>query len=97
MFFVFISFCSNFYSLQTQHAAGILPQYTLLDRTTRLAICQTEQSLLSLMELYFDSKPEFSLNKNQLLEKIIQIQHELEKTEEDLVVEKESVGQSVFK
>jgi len=49
------------------------------------------------MELYFDSKPEFSLNKNQLLEKIIQIQHELEKTEEDLVVEKESVGQSVFK
>jgi len=47
------------------------------------------------MELYFDSKPEFSLNKNQLLEKIIQIQHELEKTEEDLVVEKEISAQPI--
>lgn len=62
---------------QAQYVAGILPQYTLLDRTTRLHIKETEQSLLSLMQLYFDSKPEFSLNKNQLLEKIIKIQHEI--------------------
>lgn len=81
---------------QAHVIAGILPQYTPLDRATRLHIQHTEQSLLSLMQLYFDNKPEFSLNKDQLLEKIVQIQQELEKTEEDVVTEKETMAQSVF-
>ena len=65
------------YCTDAMHIVGIIPIKKATFRERRLGAGQADMSLESLLELYFETKPDLKGRKKELIEKTMVLDHEI--------------------